>query len=80
MASHHLLDAHLHNDQEFMQRRYVGEDDNADLLTDYVDHLNATIMKTFDINLEQAARLQMELRQCVKRKNLVRQKKYSGSG
>ena len=50
--------------------RYVGEDGN-DLLTDYVDHLNATIMKTFDINLEQAARLQMELRQCVRKKNLV---------
>jgi hypothetical protein len=28
-------------------------------------------MKTFDINLEQAARLQMELRQCVRKKNLV---------
>jgi hypothetical protein len=41
-------------------------------LTDYADHLNATIMKTFDIGLDQAARLQMELRQCVKRKNLVR--------
>ena len=51
--------------------RYVGEDGSNDLLTDYVDHLNATIMKTFDINLEQAARLQMELRQCVRKKNLV---------
>jgi hypothetical protein len=25
-------------------------------LADYADHLNATIMKTFDINVEQAAR------------------------
>ena len=61
----------MRNQSSLIDFRYVGEDGSNDLLTDYVDHLNATIMKTFDIILEQAARLQMELRQCVRKKNLV---------
>ena len=66
----HFFNA-LKNFLNLIVLRYAGEDPNSDLLTDYSDHLNATIMKTFDINLEQAARLQMELRQCVRKKNLV---------
>ena len=34
--------------------------------------LTLKLMKTFDVNADQAARLLMELKQCVKRKNLVR--------
>ena len=35
------------------------------------EDLLKSLMKTFNVNADQAARLLMELKQCVKRKNLV---------
>ena len=35
------------------------------------EELTYKLMKTFNVNTDQAARLLMELKQCVKRKNLV---------
>ena len=52
--------------------RYAGEDGNLDVLTEMSQELTLKLMKTFDVNADQAARLLMELKQCVKRKNLVR--------
>ena len=35
------------------------------------EELTFTLMKTFHVNIDQAARLLLELKQCVKRKNLI---------
>ncbi len=51
--------------------RYAGDDGNLDVLTEMQDELMFTIMKTFHVNADQAARLLLELKQCVMRKNLV---------
>ena len=51
--------------------RYAGEDGNLDVLSDMQEELTFTLMKTFHVNVDQAARLLLELKQCVKRKNLI---------
>ena len=42
-----------------------------DVLSDMQENLTIKLMKTFNVNADQAARLLLELKQCVKRKNLV---------
>ncbi len=53
--------------------RYAGEDGEPGLLEEMHDQLRLTIQKTFGVSTELAGRLLLELLQCVKRKNLVRQ-------
>jgi hypothetical protein len=55
----------------FLYFRYAGEDGNLDVLSDMQEELTFTLMKTFHVNVDQAARLLLELKQCVKRKNLI---------
>jgi transient receptor potential cation channel subfamily M protein 3 len=51
--------------------KYAGEDGNLDNLSEMQEELTFTIMKTFHVNTDQAARLLLELKQCVKRKNMI---------
>ena len=55
----------------FSYFRYAGEDGNLDVLSDMQEELTFTLMKTFHVNVDQAARLLLELKQCVRRKNLI---------
>ena len=54
-----------------MNFRYAGEDGNLDVLSEMQEALTFKLMKTFNVNADQAARLLMELKQCVRRKNLL---------
>ena len=42
-----------------------------DVLSEMQEELTFKLMRTFHVNVDQAARLLLELKQCVKRKNLM---------
>ena len=51
--------------------RYAGEDGDLGVIEEMRDELLHTIKKTFDVSSEQASQLFLELRQCIKRRNLI---------
>lgn len=60
--------------------KYAGDDGDFEYLDDMKDELLLTIMKTFSASADMAARLFLELKQCVKRKNLITVYRCSSRG
>ena len=51
--------------------KYASDDGELGAIEDIKDHIIHQIKKTFDVSSDQAAKLYLELRQCIKRRHLI---------